>query len=108
MTVTSMNWVFLSLASVFEVAFTTTFRFSDNFKNLLATAGFLACLFLSLFFLQLAIRSIPLGTAYAIWTGIGAIGTVVIGMAWFGEPVTAIRLLLIIGVVAAVIGLKFA
>jgi multidrug transporter EmrE-like cation transporter len=103
-----MNWIFLLCASVFEVAFTTTFRLSENFKHWIPTAGFLACLLCSLFFLQLAIRSIPLGTAYAIWTGTGAIGTVVIGMIWFGEPVTPVRILLIVGSVAATIGLKFA
>ncbi len=74
-----MAWLYLMLASLFEVGFTTTLRLSDSFRNLPATAGFLVCVFLSLLFLELANRSIPLGTAYAIWTGIGAIGTVVIG-----------------------------
>ncbi|QXQ08412.1 multidrug efflux SMR transporter [Sphingosinicellaceae bacterium] len=103
-----MNWTFLMLAAGCEVAFTTTFRLSDNFKNFAATAAFLISLLASLFFLQLAIRSIPLGTAYAIWTGVGAIGTVAIGMIWFGEPVTALRIGLIMGIVAATIALKFA
>ncbi|QXQ06179.1 multidrug efflux SMR transporter [Sphingosinicellaceae bacterium] len=103
-----MNWIFLLLAAGFEVAFTTTFRLSGNFKNVAATFAFLISLLMSLFFLQLAIRSIPLGTAYAIWTGIGAIGTVAIGMAWFGEPVTALRIVLILSIVAATIALKFA
>jgi quaternary ammonium compound-resistance protein SugE len=60
----------------------------------------------SLWFLELANRSIPLGTAYAIWTGIGAIGTVTIGMIWFDEPATLARGLLILGIVGCVIGLK--
>lgn len=101
-----MGWLFLILASVFEVGFTTTMRLSDNFKNLLAVGGFLVCVSLSLFFLELANRSIPLGTAYAIWTGVGAIGTVVIGMIWFGEPATASRVVLILGIVGCAIGLK--
>lgn len=101
-----MGWIYLLLASVFEVGFTTTLRFTDNFKNVPAVAGFLVCVFLSLLFLELANRSIPLGTAYAIWTGIGAVGTVVIGMIWFNEPATVIRGLLILGIVACAIGLK--
>ncbi len=101
-----LAWIFLMLASLFEVGFTTTLRFTENFKNLPATAGFVVCVFLSLLFLELANRSIPLGTAYAIWTGIGAVGTVVIGMIWFGEPATVIRGILILGIVGCAIGLK--
>ncbi len=102
-----MAWLYLILAGIFEVAFTTALRFTNNFKNLWATVGFLVCVSLSLLFLELSNRSIPLGTAYAIWTGIGATGTVVIGMIWFGEPATIVRGLLILGVVACAIGLKF-
>jgi quaternary ammonium compound-resistance protein SugE len=101
-----MPWLFLVLASVFEVGFTTSMRLSNGFKQLLAVIGFLVCVSLSLLFLELANRSIPLGTAYAIWTGVGATGTVVIGMIWFGEPVSIVRLLLIAGVVGCAIGLK--
>ncbi len=101
-----MGWIFLILASVFEVGFTTAMRLSDNFKNLPAVGGFLVAVGLSLLFLELANRSIPLGTAYAIWTGVGAIGTVVIGMIWFGEPATAVRIAFILGIVGCAIGLK--
>lgn len=101
-----MGWVYLLLASAFEVGFTTALRLSDNFKNLPAIGGFLVCVTLSLLFLELAERSIPLGTAYAIWTGIGAVGTVTIGIIWFGEPATAVRILLIAGLIACAIGLK--
>ncbi len=102
-----MGWLYLLLAAMFEVGFTTTLRFTDSFKNWLATAGFLVCVVLSLVFLELANRSIPLGTAYAIWTGIGAIGTVLIGMMWFGEPATIVRGVLIVGIIGCVVGLKF-
>ena len=101
-----MGWLYLMLASLFEVGFTTMLRLSDNFRNLLATGGFLVCVFLSLLFLELANLSIPLGTAYAIWTGIGAIGTVSIGMVWFGEPATVVRGILIAGIIGCAIGLK--
>lgn len=101
-----MAWLYLVLASVFEVGFTTSMRLSGNFKNLLAIVGFVVCVLLSLLFLELANLSIPLGTAYAIWTGVGATGTVVIGMLWFGEPVSITRIALILGVVGCAIGLK--
>ncbi len=81
-------------------------RLSNNFSNLPATIGFLICVSLSLLFLEIANESIALGTAYAVWTGTGAVGTVLIGMVWFGEPVTALRGLLILGIVACAIGLK--
>ncbi len=102
-----MAWLYLALAGIFEVSFTTTLRFIDHFKNLWATVGFLICVSFSLFFLELANNRIPLGTAYAIWTGTGAVGTVLIGMIWFGEPANLPRVLLIVGVVGCAIGLKF-
>jgi len=101
-----MGWVWLLLASMFEVGFTTALRLSHNFKNLYAVVGFLICVVFSLFFLELAERAIPLGTAYAIWTGIGAVGTVAIGIIWFGEPATVVRILLIAGLISCAIGLK--
>ena len=101
-----MGWIYLLLASTFEVGFTTALRLSNNFRNLPAVGGFLVCVALSLLFLELAERSIPLGTAYAVWTGIGVVGTVVIGITWFGEPATAVRLLLTAGLIACAIGLK--
>lgn len=101
-----MNWFFLILAGLFEIGFTTCLRYADGFKNIAWSTAFLICAVVSFSFLDLAARTIPLGTAYAIWTGIGALGTVLIGMIWFGEPSTAIRLFLIAGIVACVIGLK--
>ena len=102
-----LGWLYLVLAATFEVCFTTSLRFVNNFRNAWATAAFLAAVSLSLLFLELANRSIPLGTAYAIWTGTGAVGTVVIGMIWFGESANLPRVLLITGVVVCAIGLKF-
>ncbi len=101
-----MAWVYLMLASIFEVSFTTALRLSDNFRNWPAVLGFLVSVGLSLFFLELAERGIPLGTAYAIWTGIGAVGTVLIGIVWFHEPASVVRGLLILGIIACAIGLK--
>jgi quaternary ammonium compound-resistance protein SugE len=101
-----MAWVWLILGGVFEVGFTTCLRYADGFRNVPWTAGFLVSVTLSMGLLELASRSIPMGTAYAVWTGIGALGTVVIGMIWFGEPATVVRGLLILGVVGCIAGLK--
>jgi quaternary ammonium compound-resistance protein SugE len=101
-----MAWLLLILGGLFEVGFTTCLRFVDGFRNLPWTLGFLVSVTLSMGLLEVASRSIPLGTAYAVWTGIGAIGTVAVGMLWFGEPASTLRLLLVLGVVACIAGLK--
>jgi multidrug transporter EmrE-like cation transporter len=101
-----MAWIYLLLGGAFEVGFTTCMRYIDSFKNLPWTGAFAICALLSFVFLESATHTIPLGTAYAVWTGIGALGTVVIGMVWFGEPSTPIRILLVFGLVACVAGLK--
>ena len=101
-----MAWVWLVLGGLFEVGFTTCLRNADNFRNLPWTLGFLVSVTLSMVLLDVAARTIPMGTAYAVWTGIGALGTVVIGILWFGEAATPVRLLLIAGAVACIAGLK--
>ena len=101
-----MAWFWLILGGVFEVGFTTALRFVDGFRNLPWTLAFMVSVGLSMALLEYAARTIPMGTAYAVWGGIGAIGTVAVGMIWFDEPATTIRLLLILGIVAAIAGLK--
>ena len=101
-----MAWIFLMLGGLFEVGFTTCMRFTDGFRNLSWTLGFLICIVLSMLFLETAARTIPLGTSYAIWGGIGTLGTVVIGMIWFQEPATLVRGLLVLGLVGCIVGLK--
>ena len=101
-----MAWLLLILGGLFEVGFTTALRFVDNFRNLPWTLAFLGSVTASMALLQIAARSIPMGTAYAVWAGIGAVGTVLVGMACFDEPATLIRLLLILTIVAAIAGLK--
>ncbi|HKH27060.1 MAG TPA: multidrug efflux SMR transporter [Sphingomicrobium sp.] len=101
-----MAWFWLILGGLFEVGFTTSLRFVDGFRNVPWTLAFLVSVAISMGLLELASRSIPMGTAYAVWGGIGAIGTVVVGMIWFHEPTTTIRLLLILAIVAAIAGLK--
>jgi quaternary ammonium compound-resistance protein SugE len=101
-----MAWLWLILGGLFEVGFTTSLRFVDGFRNIGWTIVFLVSVTISMALLELAARTIPMGTAYAIWGGIGAIGTVIVGMAWFGEPATTVRMLLILVIVGAIAGLK--
>ena len=101
-----MAWFWLILGGLFEVGFTTSLRFVDSFRNLPWTLAFLGSVAVSMGLLEYASRSIPMGTAYAVWGGIGALGTVVVGILWFQEPATTVRVLLILLIVAAIAGLK--
>lgn len=101
-----MAWLWLILGGLFEIGFTTALRFVDGFRDVPWTLAFLVSVTLSMGLLELAARTIPMGTAYAVWGGIGAVGTVIVGMAFFDEPTTTIRLLLILAIVAAIAGLR--
>ena len=101
-----MPWFWLIVGGLFEVGFTTSLRFVDGFRNLPWTLAFLASVAVSMALLELAARSIPMGTAYAVWGGIGAVGTVVVGIAFFDEPAALVRILLILAIVGAIAGLR--
>lgn len=101
-----MGWLLLLAAGLFEVGFTTCMRMSDGFRHIGWTSGFLASAILSFILLERAQRTIPLGTAYAVWVGIGAAGTALVGMWLFREPVETIRLILLAVLVGTIIGLK--
>jgi quaternary ammonium compound-resistance protein SugE len=103
-----MAWFWLILGGLFEVGFTTSLRFVDGFRNVPWTIAFLVSVAISMGLLELAARSIPMGTAYAVWGGIGAVGTVLVGILWFAEPAGMIRISLIFVIVAAIAGLKLA
>ena len=103
-----MAWLWLFIGGLFEVGFTTSLRFVDGFRNVGWTLGFLASVTFSMGLLEYAARTIPMGTAYAVWGGIGAAGTVLVGIAFFGEGLGAIRLLLLLGLIACIVGLKLA
>ncbi len=101
-----MYWLLLIIGGIFEFTFTTMLKLSDNFSKFWPTIGFVIASILSLLFLNWALKGIPLGTAYAVWTGIGAVGTVIIGIVLFKEPVTFLRLFFIFMIIVSVIGLK--
>ena len=101
-----MAWAWLILGGLFEVGFTTSLRFVDGFRNGAWTVVFLVSVALSMGLLELASRSIPMGTAYVVWGGIGAVDTVIVGIAFFGKPLGTIRALLILTIVAAIAGLR--
>lgn len=101
-----MGWVYLFAAGLLEIAFAVCLKLSAGFARPLWTACFLVCAVSSLGLLSLAVRTIPLGTAYAIWTGIGAAGTAAVGILLFDEPSSAVRLVLIAGLLACIAGLK--
>jgi quaternary ammonium compound-resistance protein SugE len=101
-----MAWLYLILGGLFEIGFTTSLRFAEGFRNVPWTIAFLVSVAISMGLLELASRSIPMGTAYAVWGGIGAVGTVVVGILWFHEPSSTIRVLLILAIVAAIAALR--
>lgn len=103
-----MNWIILIIAGLFEVGFTTCLKLSDNFRNLSWSIGFFICITLSFILLNKAIQTIPIGTAYAVWTGIGALGTAVIGILLFKESADFWRIFFIFTLVASIAGLKLA
>src|SRR6185503_15917680 len=103
-----MPWILLLLAGLFEIAWAIGLKFTDGFTRLWATIGTVAALVVSVVLLGLATRSLPIGTAYAVWTGIGAAGTVLCGIVFLGEPATDVRLVCVALILCGVIGLKLA
>lgn len=101
-----MAWFYLIVAGLFEIAWAIGMKFTQGFSRLWPTVGVIVTMILSVYFLSLAIKSVPVGTAYAVWTGIGIAGTSILGMILFNESTSVIRLLLILLILAAIIGLK--
>ena len=104
-----MNWIILIIAGLFEVGFTTCLgkaKESEGSVAVLWMIGFFVSLSISMYLLYVASRQLPLGTAYAVWTGIGAVGTVLVGIVFFKEPADFLRLFFIATLIASIIGLK--
>ena len=103
-----MNWLILIVAGLFEVVWATALKMSNGFRNPLADIICVAGMALSVWLLAVAMKTIPMGTAYAVWTGIGAIGGVAVGIIAFGESATALRIASAALIVAGIVGLKLA
>lgn len=99
-------WFILLVAGLFEVGFTTFMKLSEEFTQTKYTIAFTICAGLSFLLLSKATAQIPLGTAYAIWTGIGALGTAIIGMVFFKDPISWDRIILLLILISAILGLK--
>ena len=103
-----MNWLILIVAGLFEVVWATALKMSNGFRNPLADTVFVVGMALSVWLLAVAMKTIPMGTAYAVWTGIGAIGGVLVGIIAFGESAFALRIASTALIVAGIVGLKLA
>ncbi|MET3454944.1 quaternary ammonium compound efflux SMR transporter SugE [Pseudomonas kilonensis] len=101
-----MSWIILFFAGLFEVGWAVGLKYTDGFSRPLPTALTIAAMTISLGLLGLAMKELPLGTAYAIWTGVGAVGTVIAGIILFGESMALVRLASVALIVTGLIGLK--
>ena len=107
---TNMNWLLLIIAGLFEVGFTTCLgkaKTTTGGTSTLWLIGFFVSLTMSMYLLYKATQTLPMGTAYAVWTGIGAVGTVIMGILFFKEPADFWRLFFIATLIASIVGLKF-
>ena len=101
-----MSWIILFFAGLFEVGWAVGLKYTDGFSKALPTALTIAAMAVSLGLLGLAMKELPLGTAYAIWTGVGAVGTVIAGIILFGESMALFRLASVALIICGLIGLK--
>jgi quaternary ammonium compound-resistance protein SugE len=101
-----MNWIILTLAGLFEIGWAIGLKYTEGFTRLWPTVGTVLAMAVSLGLLGIAMKSLPVGTAYAVWVGVGAIGTALLGIALFGDPANAGRLLSLALILAGIIGLK--
>lgn len=104
----SIAWIFLLLAGFFEICFTIALKYSQGFSRLVPSIITVVFIVLSFFSVSQAMKTIPIGTAYAVWAGIGAVGTVITGIVFFGDSYHIIRLLSIMLIIIGMIGLKLA
>lgn len=103
-----MAWLILVVAGLFEVGWAIGLKYTEGFTRFWPSIGTVLAMSVSLWLLGISLRSLPVGTAYAIWVGVGAAGTVVAGICLFGEPMNAARLLSVSLILAGIIGLKLA
>jgi quaternary ammonium compound-resistance protein SugE len=102
-----MAWFLLTLAGLLEIAFALSMKYSEGFTRLVPSLVTVVTGLTSVLLLSMSLRSLPVGTGYAVWTGIGAAGTVIIGILFFKEPADFWRLFFIVTLIASIVGLKF-
>ena len=103
-----MSWIILFIAGLFEIAWAIGLKYTDGFTRFWPTVGTLAAMALSVGLLGLAMKTLPVGTAYAVWVGVGAVGTAILGIVLFGEAANAGRIASLGLIVAGIVGLKLA
>jgi quaternary ammonium compound-resistance protein SugE len=103
-----MDWVILVLAGLFEVGWAIGLKYTEGFTRLWPTVWTVSAMIISLWLLGIAVKSLPVGTAYSVWVGVGAVGTVILGIVLLGEPANAARLISVALIIAGIIGLKLA
>lgn len=99
-------WIYLVLAGILEIGWAIGLKYTAGFSRLWPSVATIACMAVSFLFLSLSLKTLPIGTAYAVWTGIGAAGTALLGIIFFDEPRTVARLMCILLIIAGVVGLK--
>lgn len=100
------GWVYLFFAGILEIGFASTLKLTQGFTKIIPTSVFIFFAIFSFYFLNKAAQTIPVGTAYAIWTGIGAFGTIIIGILFYNEPSSFLRLFFLMTLIASIVGLK--
>jgi quaternary ammonium compound-resistance protein SugE len=108
MSAVQLAWIYLFIAGLFEVVWAIGLKYTEGWSRLWPSVGTAAAMVVSLVFLSLAMKVLPVGTSYAVWTGIGAIGTVILGIILFAEPATSVRLGCVALILTGILGLKFA
>ncbi len=103
-----MAWVTLFIAGLCEVGWAIGLKYTEGFTRLWPTLGTIAAMAVSLWLLGVAMKSLPMGTAYSVWVGVGAVGTVILGIVLFGEPANPARLISVMLIIAGIVGLKLA
>jgi len=101
-----MAWIYLLIAGIFEIGWAIGMKYTHGFTKFWPVVFTLVSMFLSVYLLSLATKTIPIGTAYAVWTGIGVVGTSVLGIILFNEPVEVLRVVFIVMILVAIVGLK--
>ena len=101
-----MCWIYLFIAGLFEISWAIGLKYTEGFTKLFPSIFTVVTMILSFYFLSLSLKNLPIGTAYAIWTGIGTIGTVILGIILFKEPINALRFICLALIIIGIIGLK--